>query len=76
MAVTAGAGPPSAAAVSVLVALPADCRVAVRAGYDIGAAGDGELYAFAIDRSGPLLCAPDARGLADAILADISGVRR
>lgn len=42
--------------------------------YDIGPAG-GSLYAFRVDRSGRLLCALDARGLADEILADISGVR-
>jgi hypothetical protein len=42
--------------------------------YDIGPAG-GSLYAYHVDRSGRLLCALDARGLADEILADISGVQ-
>lgn len=41
--------------------------------YDIGPA-DGTLYAFRVDRSGHLLCALDAPGLADAIMADLSGV--
>ena len=41
--------------------------------YDIGPA-DGALFAFRVDRSGRLLCALDARGLADEIVADISGV--
>ena len=35
---------------------------------------DGTLYAFRVDRSGHLLCALDAPGLADAIMADLSGV--
>jgi hypothetical protein len=41
--------------------------------YDIGPA-DGALFAFRVDRSGPLMCALNARGLADEIIADISRV--
>ena len=54
------------------------CSVELRGGnadaYDIGAVDDA-LFAFRVDRKGPLLCAADAPGLADAIMADLSGVR-
>ncbi len=43
-------------------------------GYDIGPA-DGAIYGYRVDRPGPLLCALTPRGLADEIMADLSGVR-